>query len=258
MEPTNRKIEAAQSALYKSQENSKKIEGMLEILSNKQSMSENISLTKEKLITHTKQMDEFMIRYNQKITEQQRTNNQIGETMKEIKAVQNKLQKLDEQKQVVEYFKLKRENEEMYEMLKQALQTQSDEEIEYCQPATLEIKLSEFRSILKKEEEKLKQYQTEEIAWETTASIDKREIEKLRKEIIQCEEDMAKVDHSITSQDKLYSRYKSLKEEKSLMTKEIAILQYCKSREDIENLLNLSREKNLCFVCCRTFDDEDA
>jgi len=43
---------------------------MLEILSNKQSMSENISLTKEKLITHTKQMDEFMIRYNQKITEQ--------------------------------------------------------------------------------------------------------------------------------------------------------------------------------------------
>jgi len=37
---------------------------------------------------------------------------------------------------------------------------------------------------LKKEEEKLKQYQTEEIAWETTASIDKREIEKLRKEII--------------------------------------------------------------------------
>ena len=68
---------------------------MLAILNNKSTIGENIEKTKNQINAHTKLMDEFMIRYNQKVNEQQRTNNQIGDTMKEIKAVQNKLQKME-------------------------------------------------------------------------------------------------------------------------------------------------------------------
>lgn len=138
-----------------------------------------------------------------------------------------------------------------------ALQTQSMEEVESCQPATLEIKLSEFRTILKREEDGLKKLQNEEIAWETTASIDKKEIEKLRKEIVTLEEDMAKVDQSITSQDKLYARYKSLKEQKSQKIKEIAVMEYCQSKQNVEDLLDVSKDQQVCQVCCQSFDDEE-
>lgn len=114
LEPVNRKIEQAQSSLLKCQENSAKIEHMLAVLDNKSSIGESIVKTKDQLTAQTLLMDDFMVRYNQKINEQQRTNTQIGETMKEIKAVQNKLQKMEAQKQVVEYYRLKKENDEMY------------------------------------------------------------------------------------------------------------------------------------------------
>lgn len=257
LKPWEDKIQKEELKKLQCEASQKRLQTLLSSLEDKEIAKQNIYNTKDKLDKQIKLLDKINDKFAAKQAEIKKVSTQISDASSQMKTNEKKIQNCEQQKLAIEYARLKKEMEKMYQLLMNALETENLEVVKKVDAMEIEKTISNARESLRVKEESLKSKEFTEIAAETNIGHWKEEINKLRNEIVTIEIDITKLDKTLNTGDQLKVKYKELKAKKKVLMDDLAIMIYIGEGENIKDLQKLSEQKSICKVCFKPYTSDD-